>query len=192
MCIFSRACKNNESAYSAFNLKTVYDVSNINKIVDSNFVFDLPGMITKVAQSNPILSIPVPLVHHLVDKLQMSDLLKFPQKTKRSEKQPKAQAKSSNTTIVKLGILETVDEIKEQVDTYLNFVAKSIEKDLGKCRPAYEAINATVSLFCDKTVAPVASFWWILQFVPPTFILIIITILILEKVNSSTGISRMK
>ncbi len=143
-------------------------------------------MIAKVAQSNPILSMPVPLIQQLVNKFQLSDFPKLPLKMKRSEKQPKVQNKSGNATLIKLGILETVDEIKEQMSAYMNFVAESIEKDLGKCRPAYEAINATVSLFCDKTVAPVASFWWILQFVPPIFILIIISIIILEKVNTST------
>lgn len=84
---------------------------------------------------------------------------------------------------VVLNPLETVDEIKDQIQHYTNFVVNSIERDLGRCKPAYIAINTTISLFCDKVTAPVMSFWWILQFFPPTLIIIIVTAMLIDKLD---------
>lgn len=76
-----------------------------------------------------------------------------------------------------------VEKILNQVDKYIEFVKLATKNRLGQCEPVYKAINATVSLFCDKMTAPIASFWWILQFIPITFVMIVITAMFFERFN---------
>lgn len=79
---------------------------------------------------------------------------------------------------------DTIKDIKAHVSNFSEFAAKMVKKDIGKCFPAYNAINSTITLFCYKIPAPVTGFWWILQFVPAMFFLIIATALIFERVQT--------
>lgn len=74
------------------------------------------------------------------------------------------------------------EKIEKKVTSYTDFVIDSVRTRIGKCQPVYNAINSTVTLFCHKVTAPVAAYWWILQFVSVTFPLFIVTGLILERV----------
>ncbi|CAL8091081.1 unnamed protein product [Orchesella dallaii] len=191
-----RNCKADFSAYNVFDLQQTYDVEQIRGISD-NFENILGIRHKQIIESQT-------KNNEFIDDLG-SELYSIESRFKNSEDNFTALIADIRGQIRLLPDTEPVQppfpvgtralenrqdpieatrrEIVRQVGLYEDFVISTVTTRTGKCAPAYNAINSTISIFCYKVPAPIASYWFILQFVPVIFIVMVITALFFERVD---------
>ncbi|XP_064594649.1 prominin-1-A-like isoform X2 [Liolophura sinensis] len=82
---------------------------------------------------------------------------------------------TNGTDILKNILPEETKKVKESVSSFAQDVAHQITKEVGKCRPVYDAIYSVSDVACKDVLNPVNGFWfslgWVLFFIIPSIIL---------------------